>query len=232
MSRFVRSTLVAILVLLAGSAVGHGAPRLSIGGMGGIGLPEKSLIDASEDLVIAGNDNPPTNFAYLKQRASVAFGVRASAWLTSRIGVEGEFVVLPSTGDFRAAFFDPDDNSVSFGVLSESAGSTHFGLLLNYAIVQPALDPLLIYLSAGIGATKRSGDVYDELLELKTDTDIGGVFGLGLRYGLSSSLALRADLRDYVTSYDPEVPDTGSFYSGQTQHDMILSAGIDFALVK
>lgn len=232
MSRTVHTSLAALLLVSLMPALGSAAPRVSIGVLGGLGLPEKSLIDASRELVIPGNDNPPTNFVYVKQRASVAFGARIGVWPAARFGIEGEVVVLPSRGDLRAAFLNPADDSVSFGILDEKATSTHFGLLLSYAIVQPALDPILVYVSAGVGATRRSGALFEDLLELNTGTDVGGVVGLGISYGLSPNMAIRTDLRDYITTYDPEVVDAGDFYTGRTQHDLILSAGIDFTLLK
>lgn len=207
------------------------AGRFSLGLLGGLGLPEKSLIDASAPVEGVG-DNPPDNFVYVKQRSSVAFGVRADYWLTPRAGVEAEVALLSSKGDLRAAFFDPADGSVQFGVLDESAKATYFGFLVNYAVIQPALDPLKVYLSAGVGAVHRSGKLFTELLEIKTGTDIGFVGGVGLQYSVGPGLAFRTDLRDYVTSYDPEVPDTGSFYKSKTQHDLMLSVGLDFILMK
>lgn len=207
------------------------AGRFTLGLLGGLSLPEKSLIDASAPVEGVG-DNPPDNFAYVKQRATVAFGVRADYWLTSRVGLEAEVAFASSKGDLRAAFFDPADGSVSFGVLDEAAKSTCFGLLLNYAVIQPALDPLKVYLSAGVGGVRRSGKLFTDLLEIKTGTDIGFVGGVGLQYSLSPALAFRTDFRDYITSYDPEVPDTGDFYKSKTQHDLMLTLGLDFSLVK
>lgn len=206
------------------------AGRFTLGLLGGLSLPEKSLIDASAPVEGVG-DNPPENFAYVKERAAVAFGVRAEYWLTPRAGLEAEVAFASSKGDLRAAFFDPADGSVSFGVLDEAAKSTCFGLLVNYAVIQPALDPLKVYLSAGVGGVHRSGKLFTDF-EMKEGTDIGFVGGVGLQYSLSPTLAFRTDFRDYITSYDPEVPDTGDFYKSKTQHDLMLTLGLDFSLVK
>lgn len=224
------ATLVSSAPFMAPDAA-CAAGRFTLGLLGGLSLPETSLIDASAPVEGVG-DNPPDNFAYVKQRAAVAFGARAGYWLTPRAGLEAEIAFASSKGDLRAAFFIPADGSVSFGVLDGSAKSTYFGLLFNYAVIQPALDPLKVYLSAGVGGAHRSGEIFTDILEIKTGTDIGFVGGVGLQYSLSPTLAFRTDFRDYITSYDPEAGDTGLPIKSKAQHDLMLNVGLDFSLMK
>lgn len=231
-SRIVTLIAVSVAAALIASEGARAESRLTLGLFGGLGLPEKSLIDASAPVEGVG-ENPPDNFVFLKQRGTLAFGVRADYWIVPRIGIEGEVSFLSSKADLRAAFFDPETEVVNFGVLSESAKSTHFGLLINYAVIQPALDPLKVYLSAGLGAVNHSGTAFsNDFIGLKGGTDVGFVMGVGLQYSVGASLAVRADLRDYITSYDPEVADTGSFYQSRTQHDLMFNVGLDFSVMK
>jgi hypothetical protein len=81
------------------------------------------------------------------------------------------------------------------------------------------------YVSGGIGIVSRSGDFF----EGADDTsDIAGVVGVGLRYGLGPGWRIRFDVRDYISSFVnkelDELLDTGS----KLQNDIMLTAGVEF----
>ncbi|MGD8700512.1 MAG: hypothetical protein PVJ43_14545, partial [Gemmatimonadales bacterium] len=91
--------------------------------------------------------------------------------------------------------------------------------------IAPPLDPVAFYVSGGIGIVSRSGDFF----EGADDTsDIAGVVGVGLRYGLGPGWRIRFDVRDYISSFVnkelDELLDTGS----KLQNDIMLTAGVEF----
>lgn len=219
----------ALLLGLVAATPSH-ATKFQVGALLGLGTPQKPLFNDSQFQEIV----QAREFAYLKQESGATFGARGTAWVTPRVGVELEVSRLAANGDLRFAVLgttQAGDTVAVFDARSLGVNSTTVALMLNYAVVKPALDPVLIWISGGLVAVNRGGKMFETLGTIADGTDIGVGLGVGGSYSLNSTVSVRADLRDYITKYDPEVADAEPFYQAKTQHDLFITAGIDFVIV-
>jgi len=143
----------------------------------------------------------------LSQTTGFAFGGRLSVWALRRFGVELEGVYAISDVDSY------------LGKQSGWAGA--FSMNLVYSILKPPLEPLDIYLSGGLGLIKRGSDFFEEEDELQELTDVAGVIGTGIRYGVRRNLYIRVDVKDYISSF------TKPYEDSELQNDLLVTAGIE-----
>jgi hypothetical protein len=185
--------------------------QVTIGGFGGAILPASELVDV---LI------PEVGSFSFGHKTGWNAGGRLALWPSARFGIELEGAYVGSNVDVQGVLPPEfvEDTTVSANMFMGS-------LNLMWAVIAPPLDPVAFYVSGGIGIVSRSGDFF----EGADDTsDIAGVVGVGLRYGLGPGWRIRFDVRDYISSFVnkelDELLDTGS----KLQNDIMLTAGVEF----
>jgi hypothetical protein len=145
----------------------------------------------------------------ISRDVSVAGGARLTFWGTGALGFE-------ATGGYAPA-------KISNETINET-GNTD--LLLASGRLMLALSPVSnsvgFYLAGGPALLVRGSNPFDDD---RSSTDIGGVLGLGFRFGggEDSRVGFRFDLEDYLYN--------GDFGGGDDfQNDLVASLGVSFAL--
>ena len=154
-------------------------------------------------------------------------GARVAVWPSARIGIEAEAAYVSSDveGDFIVAVG---------GKLRPVSGTESGNLFLGslnfvYALIKPPLEPLAITVSGGVGLVSRGGDAWNNF---EDTSDIAGVLGLGLKYGIARALWLRFDLRDYISSFDEKNLSAVAIQGGgsKLQNDLLVVVGVEWFL--
>jgi hypothetical protein len=145
----------------------------------------------------------------ISRDVSVVGGARLTFWGTGALGFE-------ATGGYAPA-------KISNETINET-GNTD--LLLASGRLMLALSPVSnsvgFYLAGGPALLVRGSNPFDDD---RSSTDIGGVLGLGFRFGggEDSRVGFRFDLEDYLYN--------GDFGGGDDfQNDLVASLGVSFAL--
>ena len=158
-----------------------------------------------------------------KHKTTVIFGARLSVWIADRVAVEGSFGYAPSK--VEATYTDPSNATQSSDTTSHviqasarvlvgfgpNAGSTSWHLIL------------------GGGLAAHGGPAYDGLSGL---TDFGGIAGVGARFKVGPSLAIRVDVEDNLYSARFTDDATGAQTASKFQNDITISAGLAIPLGK
>jgi hypothetical protein len=213
--------LLGLLLVLAPARL-PAQVQVGISAFGGIYLPTSDLFEGVVPTTDAGNIA-----LKFSQNTAFTFGGRLAVWPTSRIGIEAEaaYALSKVEGDLLV--------SVGGTVLPVS-GDIDAGLFLGslnlmWAIIRPPLEPLSIYVSGGVGVVSRTGDFYNEIDD---KTDIAGVAGLGLKYGVAKGLWIRIDLRDYISSFQEKALGDAALTGGDSklQNDLLILASLEYFL--
>jgi hypothetical protein len=145
----------------------------------------------------------------ISRDVSVIGGARLTFWGTGNLGLE-------VTGGYAPA-------KIGDETLNET-GNTD--LLLANARLLLALSPVTnnvgFYLAGGPALLARGSNPFDDD---RSSTDLGGVLGLGLRFGggENSRVGFRIDLEDYLYN--------GDFGGGdEFQNDLVASVGVSIGL--
>jgi hypothetical protein len=145
----------------------------------------------------------------ISRDVSVVGGARLTFWGTRSLGFE-------VSGGYAPA-------KIGDETLNET-GNTN--LLLANARLLLALSPVTnrvgFYIAGGPALLARGSDPFDDD---RSSTDLGGVLGLGLRFGggENSRVGFRIDLEDYLYN--------GDFGGGDDfQNDLVASLGVSIAL--
>jgi hypothetical protein len=145
----------------------------------------------------------------ISRDVSVAGGARLTFWGSGRLGFE-------ATGGYAPA-------KIGDETINET-GNTD--LLLASGRLLLALSPVDnsvgFYLAGGPALLARGGNPFDDD---RSSTDIGGVVGLGFRFGGGDNnrVGFRLDLEDYLYN--------GDFGGGNDfQNDLVASLGVSIAL--
>jgi hypothetical protein len=143
----------------------------------------------------------------LSRDVSVAAGARLTFWGTGNLGFE-------VTGGYAPS-------KIGDETINESVN-----LLLANARLMLALSPVTnrvgFYIAGGPALLARGGNPFDDD---RSSTDLGGVLGLGLRFGGGENgrVGFRIDLEDYLYN--------GDFGGGDDfQNDLVASLGVSIAL--
>lgn len=215
-----RAAVLAIALAVAPSSL-QGQAQFTISGFGGVYLPAADLI--SGVFPISGQEVAAT----FKQKTIVNFGGRIGVWPTRRLGFEAE--VLYQLSKLNADLLIPAVRrpppdivlGLDQGSLEEDANVFMGSVNVVFALIRPPLEPLVVYISGGVGFISRGGDGFDAFDDTN---DVAGVWGLGLKYGVARSLWLRADVRDYVSSFKEGDLDS------KVQNDLTLNAGFELSV--
>jgi hypothetical protein len=153
-----------------------------------------------------------------KQKEGFALGARLTYWLPA--------VPLGIEGNFRYAFSDAEVDAD--GEVSDTSAYVYAADARLAFKVLPA--PIGLHLNGGIALIGRGGDAYDDINTTAGKTNVGGVVGLGIRFGLPGMFAIRADADTYLYSAQITVddPDVGGEFQFDSafQADLVLSAGL------
>lgn len=211
-----RVAVLACLALLVPSTLSaQSQVQVTVSGFGGAILPASNLVDVLIPEVGAFSFGHKTGWNA---------GGRLAVWPTTRIGIEVEAAYVGSNVDV-AGILPPDF------VADTTISATMFMGSLNvmWAVIAPPLEPVAFYVSGGAGLVSRGGDFF----EGSDDTsDVAGVLGLGLRYGLGPGWRIRFDARDYISSFINKDLDAALEAAGGTgsklQNDILLTVGVEF----
>jgi hypothetical protein len=145
----------------------------------------------------------------ISRDVSVVGGARLSFWGTGNLGFE------VSGGYAPAKIGDETLNETGNTDLLLATGRLMLAL-------SPVTNPVSFYIAGGPALLARGGDPFDDD---RSSTDIGGVLGLGFRFGGSgdSRVGFRVDLEDYLYN--------GDFGGGDDfQNDLVASLGVSISL--
>ncbi len=205
------AVLACVALLVPSSLAAQSQMQVTIGGFGGAALPAADLVDV---LI------PEVGAFSFGQKTGWNAGGRLAVWPTARFGIEVEGAYVGSNVDVKG-ILPPEfvaDTTVSANVFVGS-------LNLMWAVIAPPLDPVAFYVSGGVGIVSRSGDFF----EGADDTsDIAGVLGVGLRYGLGPGWRIRFDVRDYISSFVNKDLEALLGASSKLQNDLMLTVGVEF----
>ncbi len=220
MPSFRATVMGSLLALIPGGLQAQPQLQVSFSPYGGAYFAAADLFDGVIRTQTAGD----LAFKFGQGTGFVAGG-RLAVWPTARIGVELEGAYLGSDveGEIVALV---DGNLVP---ISGDVDANVFVASLNlmYAFIRPPLVPLSIYVSGGVGLVSRGGDFYDVFDDT---SDIAGVAGLGLKYGVAPGIWIRGDVRDYISSYEEEILRVAAVRGGDAklQNDVLISVGVEF----
>jgi hypothetical protein len=208
----VRKLTIAAALTLAFAAPGEAQIRVGISVFGGGFLPANNLFESvragGPDGVIVLN---------LGLEPGPLFGGRLSV-RRARISAELEVGYALTDLGFPALLIERGERENASLVL----GSVNVA----YDVFQAAFSPLTAHVSAGLGFVARGGDF---LRSFESTTDVAGIVGVGIRYGISPAMFLRFDVRDYISSFAP-VTRGGFQFPSQAQHDLIGTIGLELSL--
>lgn len=213
MLRYRALVLALLLALLPSSLRAQQPVSFAISAFGGVYFPAADLFDET---------GPGGAISYGHQ-AGFAGGGRLAVWPTSRIGIEAEAAYLSAKieGDLLLV----TDTGLVTLTADEDATAFVGSVSLVYALIRPPLEPLAVYLSGGVGWVSRGGDFFEDF---EDTSDIAGVVGLGIKYGVARGVWLRADLKDYISKYEEEVfSDAIGDDTSRLQNDMVITGGFE-----
>jgi hypothetical protein len=143
----------------------------------------------------------------LSRDVSVAGGARLTFWGTGNLGFE-------VTGGYAPSKIGDETINERVNMLMANAR-----LLL---ALSPVTNSVGFYIAGGPALLSRGGNPFDDD---RSSTDLGGVLGIGLRFGGgdNSRVGFRIDLEDYLYN--------GDFGGGDDfQNDLVASLGVSIAL--
>ena len=134
----------------------------------------------------------------------------------SRVAVEGTLAVVPTdlVTDLETSQDITEDQTIlliSGNVLYDIIPGRFFD----------------VFVAAGVGLKSYSADDPAGGFEAGSDPmfNIGG----GARLAITEALSIRADIRDYISSFDAFEDVEGSSFDAQTQHDVLITLGLRYS---
>lgn len=153
----------------------------------------------------------------VKQKTTVIFGARLNAWVADRVAVEGSFGYAPSK--VEGTYTDPSNTTQS----TDTSG--HVILVSARVLVGfgPTAGSTSWHLILGGGMVAHGGPGYEGTSGL---TDFGGIAGVGARFKVGPSLAIRVDVEDNLFSARFTDDASGAQTASKFQNDITISAGL------
>lgn len=211
MSRY-RGAVLALLLALVPSSLAAQGLKFSVSGFGGAFVPTSDLVDEA----FGEPGQPPSTIKKFGLRTGGTLGGRGAVWITPRFGIEAEGAYASSDLDI----FNLEGGEVQAD--TRLPANLFFGSInAMYTVIAPPLDPFSVYLAGGIGVVSRSGDGIE--LAFGSKTEVAGTLGVGFRYSVSPSVIIRADLRDYISSFKSD----GLSSESKLQNDLLVTAGVE-----
>ena len=213
MPRYRAAILAALMVLLPSPIL---AQQFTIGVYGG-------LYDATNDIY---DELQETVFLRFGQNIGGVLGARLAVWPSNRIGIEVEASGVASNVRIRVA-------DLAIGSFDSTfTGSIFMGSVnVLWAFIRPPLEPLVVYLSGGVGLVSRSGDWVDFMdgffvppQDFDKPSDVAGVLGFGIKYSVARHINIRGDIKDYISSYKED----DLIGDARIQNDFQITAGVEY----
>jgi hypothetical protein len=226
MHRYRALVLALAFALLPSSAAAQ--TQFAVSGFGGAFLPASDLTTGVFFIELADPPYAGDVAATFRQKTAIQFGGRLTVWPSQRFGLEAEavFALSDLNVDVLVPIVDagpPITVSLQSGT-DVIDGSVFYGSLNGVlALIRPPLEPLVVFVSGGIGFVSRGGDAGDIF---DTKTNVAGTWGFGLKYGVARGVWLRGDVRDYV--YKFKGVDTDEL-EAKWQNDLLVSGGLEFS---
>jgi hypothetical protein len=214
-----RALVLALTLALVPSSL-SAQTQFAVSGFGGVFLPASDLLSGIFPLEEFATEAAAT----FRQKTAFQFGGRLTVWPTPRFGIEAEAIYALS--DLHVDLLLPDPGPpLGLAEGEDDFSSNVFLGSVNavYALIRPPLEPLVVFVSAGIGFVSRGGELDDGTEIFEEKTDIAGTWGFGLKYGVARGVWLRADVRDYVYKFQEEPVEA------KWQNDLLVSAGLEFS---
>jgi hypothetical protein len=147
-----------------------------------------------------------------RQNAAIALGGRVTAWFNRRIALEGSVWYSPSSvAEQASSSFNGSPLVVATNETPASIVATNVRIL-----VSPINAPTMwVYVVGGPALVAHTGEAYPGSTGT---TQVGGVVGVGAHLRVARSLALRAELEQYMYSFQ-----------GSGQRDLFVSVGLSLA---
>lgn len=213
MTQYGAAALALLFSLVPSSLAAQQPVQFTVSGFGGVYIPAGDLFDqlSAEGALRFG------------QETSFTLGGRLAVWPIPRLGIEVEGAYAGSDVEFKGAFLGETAFDTTL-----SANAFYGSLNVIYTVIRPPFEPLAIYVSGGIGLVARGGFFFDDFFQsldqrLETETtDVAGVAGFGIRYGISPLLNIRGDFKDYISSYRPFA---GS--DSKLQNDLLITVALE-----
>ena len=214
MTQYGAAALALLVSLIPSSLAAQQPVQFTVSGFGGAYIPASDLFD---ELFTEG----ALRFG---QETSFTLGGRFAVWPIPRLGIEAEGAFTGSDVEFKGVLdATPFDTTLSANVFYGSIN-------VIYALIRPPFEPLAIYVSGGIGLVARGGFFFDEFFQLIIDprfetetTNVAGVVGFGIRYGISPLLNIRGDFKDYISSNRPFAG-----LDSKLQNDLLITVALEF----
>lgn len=220
--RFKLATLA--VVTLAGSLNAQETPTYTLGAWVGIFLPTADLMS---DQLIQQPGSGLNSAITFKQQTSAALGLRGSRAINSKLAVELEFFWASSSIELDAfrTGIDRTQTTTHARVIVLSANAV-------YEVFRAPFTPFAVYVLGGIGLISRGGDFFDSVGGFLGGIDGGSraalILGGGFRYGVSSRVGLRLDIRDHISSYAQSLE--GQDLDSELQNDFVISVGLEYGV--
>lgn len=194
---------LATALFLAAPASAQGI-RFQVTAFGGGAIFASNLTDAFFLVDEAGNT---VIFDDSELETSFAVGLHTGG-RKGRFAIEGGFAFVPTdfSGFTESRPIKIDTNLLLYG-----------GNILYYFANPHAVEP---YIAFGLGGKRYDVDVED----VDPVSDFTWNVGFGISFPLSEDLSLRVEMRDYMSTFNPELPGVDS----GMQNDFLLTAGIGF----
>jgi opacity protein-like surface antigen len=195
--------IVAAAILQATPANAQGI-RFQVTPFGGGAIFASNLTDAFFLVDEAGNT---VVFDDSELETAFAVGLHAGG-RKGRLAIEGTFAYVPTdfSGFTESQPIKFDTNLLLYG-----------GDILYYFANPHSVEP---YIAFGLGGKHYDVDVEDA----ESVSDFTWNVGFGISFPLSEDLSLRVEMRDYMSTFNPELPGIDS----GLQNDFLLTAGIGF----
>jgi hypothetical protein len=224
-----RAVILAILLAVVPTSL-NAQTQFAVSAFGGVFLPASDVLTAIVFLPPGSVPGFPSFSgdvaATFRQKTAFDFGGRITVWPSQRIGIEAEAayalsdlnasVLLPVVRDLGP----PVVLGLEEGSIVSDANVFMGSINVVFALIRPPLEPLVVFISGGIGYVARGGDGYEGF---ENTGNIAGTWGFGLKYGVARGIWLRGDVRDYISSYKE-----GDFDS-KIQNDFLVNAGLEFS---
>ena len=157
-----------------------------------------------------------------KQKTSVIFGGRVSAWVAPRVGFEASLGYSPS--GVHAEYRAPGGAGTTTADGSASVVMANARVLVGFG---PAAGNTAGHVILGGGIIAHSGDAW---AGLGGTTDFGGIVGLGGRFRVGPKMAIRIDVEDNLFSAQFKDSSSGALTQLRHQNDLIFTGGLSLAV--
>lgn len=218
------ASLLLLSLIAAQPALAQEQSRYTIAGVFGLFLPTADLV--TDQLVPAPGPLEPDRVT-IDQVAGPVLGARLSRTLSSTLQLEAELLYAFSQGEARGPRREPQDEVGD----TLPAHVVVVGADVLFEVFRAPFTPFAIHLLGGLGLVIRGGEFFDEgggvFETLEGGTDVALILGTGFRYGLSPRLGLRLDVRDYLSSYQQELP--GGEADSQLQNDLWIVGALEYS---